>query len=856
MKRTVLYAAIAAGFGSFAAPGSNVQAQVETDEPVTSIEEVFVTARRRSESIQDVPGTVTALSQQTLEQAGVQRAEDFIRLVPGVTMVDAAEVGDTQVNIRGINGARDAENSFAFILDGILYTNPASFNREYTDLRQIEVFKGPQGAIYGRNAAAGAIIVTTNGPTNETAANALVSIAEDSTYLFKGSYGGALIQDELYWQVSADYRESDGYYRNEFQNGAAVVDSYEGYNVNARVIWDISDNTSLDTKLRVGSTSANAITFNSTFALPVFAAALDNPPAFQDVNDFDFQFDGNIISDNDQDAFEFSTKLDHDFETMTLTSWLLYSDIQNDLISDGTSGAFGFYNVDPVCQQTTSELTGYPLLPPQFIGQTPTGVIFDPNGSFYGAYTPTTCDGIQEQVRDQKDLSFELRLASATDSAVQWMAGVYYLNIDRQVGVSLNKDAGTPPIRGLYQPEPGPNSTAALAYDQFDSDVWAVFGQVEWDVTDTFELSFALRYDREEREVTNLVDPNARQSYIDLNQDGVLDDPLNPGLLFFPNGIPKNANNYSEWQPKIAARWDATDSTSFFASYGVGFKAGGFNNGGSASTVDLYIDGFINCLNPSGICFADELGVPMPIIRDEYGKETSDAFEVGFNSTFLDGRLRLNGSYYYTQVDDMQFFEFFVGSFGLLRVVSNIDEVTISGVELGADYVLGDNWSFYAGFNFLDTEIKANASRPDTVGNKAPYTPDYTANLGVNFNIPVSQNWDFFTRVDARWTGETWFHTVQEGQRPTIFMPLFELGFGEGAGGLGIADYSVAQRDSFALVDLRMGVGNDNWTVTAFATNLTDEAYLEEVIPAPEFGGNFNHPGTERRLGLELSYRY
>ena len=104
----------------------------------------------------------------------------------------------------------------------------------------------------------------------------------------------------------------------------------------------------------------------------------------------------------------------------------------------------------------------HPLLPPQFIGTSPVGVIFDPvNGSFLGAYTPTTCDGIQEQLRNQKDYSFELRLASDTDSALQWMAGVYYLDIDRQVGVSLNKDSGMPPIRGLYQPEPGPNSTAS-----------------------------------------------------------------------------------------------------------------------------------------------------------------------------------------------------------------------------------------------------------------------------------------------------------------------------------------------------------------------------------------------------------
>jgi iron complex outermembrane receptor protein len=120
------------------------EAQQEQDNSQFQLEEIIVTARRRSESLRDVPGTVTALTAGVLESAGVRRAEDFIALTPGVSMVNAAEVGDTQVNIRGINGARDAETSFAFVLDGILYTNPAAFNRDYTNLQQIEVFKGPQ----------------------------------------------------------------------------------------------------------------------------------------------------------------------------------------------------------------------------------------------------------------------------------------------------------------------------------------------------------------------------------------------------------------------------------------------------------------------------------------------------------------------------------------------------------------------------------------------------------------------------------------------------------------------------------------------------------------------------------------
>lgn len=838
---------------------SVVEAQVAQADDQFMVEEIIVTARRRSESIRDVPGTVTALTAEVLESTGVRRAEGFIALTPGVSMVNAAEVADTQVNIRGINGARDAENSFAFLVDGILYTNPAAFNREYTNLQQIEIFKGPQGAIYGRSAAAGAIIVTTTKPGNESEFSGKASFAEDSTISGDLAYSGPLIEDQLYLSLSADWRDSDGFYRNSFQNNDAIVDPFEGYNINGRLVWDVNDSLSIDTKVRYGEVDASAIVFNSTFHLPVFAAALSIPAAFQDSNDFEFLFQPNIVSDNDQEAIEFSTKFDYTMDRATLTGWALYSDIQNDFFSDGTSAAFGFYNNDPVCQQTVLDLNaaGVMLQPPQFIGTSPVGVIFDPvNGSFLGAYTPTTCDGIQEQLRDQEDFSVELRLASPADQRLRWMGGVYFLDISRQVGISLNRDSGAPPIRGLLQVG-GPNSTASLTHDDFDSQVFSAFGQIEYDISDTTELSFALRYDNEDREVSSLVPTNVTQSVIDVNGDGVLDDPLNPGLsdLINPAGvIPDKSNSFSELQPKISIAWDVADTTKLFASWGVGFKAGGFNNSGSAATVDIFINGFIN--GGIGINFADDMGVPLPVITDDYNEETSSAFELGFKSRFLNGRLQLDGAAYYTEVDDMQFFEFLVGTFGLLRVVSNVDEVEISGVELGASYHATDNLRFYAGANFVDSEIKQNSSRPDTVGNESPYTPEYTINVGGDFDIPLSNGLNIFGRVDAQFIGETWFHTVQTGQRPTIFMPLFELGFGAGAGALGTADFSNAQRDSYFTVDVRAGLDGERWSIAAFASNVTDEKYLEEVIPAPEFGGTFDHPNARRRIGVEVGFRF
>ena len=119
------------------------------------IEEITVTVRRREESIKDVPAAVFVFSQSDIERSNITRARDIAYLTPGVSIVDAAEVADTQVNIRGMNGSRDAEVSYALIIDGIQMTNPAALNREYANLQQIEVLKGPQGALYGRNAASG-----------------------------------------------------------------------------------------------------------------------------------------------------------------------------------------------------------------------------------------------------------------------------------------------------------------------------------------------------------------------------------------------------------------------------------------------------------------------------------------------------------------------------------------------------------------------------------------------------------------------------------------------------------------------------------------------------------------------------
>ncbi|RMB07978.1 TonB-dependent receptor [Eilatimonas milleporae] len=838
---SALVIGLALGGMTPATPSAAAQdAQGEADS--FTLEEIVVTSRRIEERLTDVPATVSVLTGRTIRDAGIERPEDFIGLTAGVTIVDAAEVGDTQVNIRGINGARDAENSFAFMVDGILYTNPAAFNREFSNLSQIEILKGPQGAIYGRNAAAGAIIVNTqtpdaNGPvTGQVEASA----ANDNTFYANAALSGAIVEGKLAGSIAADWRSSDGFFRNDFLNDK-VVDDFENYNINGRLVYTPTPDTTFDYKIRVGEVEGAAISFDAAFALPAFAGV--NPAWNQDVNDHEFSFQPNINPQNEQDTFETSLKVEHDMEWATLTAWGLYSDIDNFFFSDGTSGAFGFFNDEPTCEQSTADLFGNFTLPaPQVLGNVPES-LFNPAswpatdangnptqlGSVFGPYTPTTCDGTQFQLRDQTDISFEIRLAGELDNA-RWLLGAYYLDIDRQVAVNLGIDRGQGVIPQPFNGPETSNPTEQLVWDDFDSRVFAFFGQFAYDVSDRMELALALRYDNEKREVRSLVPTDARSQFVDFDGDGVFNGgaPLNPGLdPAFGGGARENERTFSELQPKVSLTYDISDDITAFASWGIGFKSGGFNNQGSAAIIEAF--------------FNQPLGANLGI-SDVFEEETSSAFEVGVKGSAADGVVNFEAAGYYVEVDDMQFFEFLVGSFGLLRVVSNIDEVEIRGLEASINVRPNDWWQAYANANVLDSEINANSARPDTVGNEAPYTPDYTLNIGTQFNLPVNDGLDAIIRADWQLIGPTWFHTVQDQDRPTVF----------GAPG----NYASTQRDSYHTLDMRVGFQSETWSLMAFARNLTNEDIIEEVIPAPEFGGSFLQPGALRRWGIELGYRF
>ena len=810
--------------------------------------EILVTARRSSERLIDVPATISVITAETLAATGTFRTQEMLQLTPGVTIVSgSAEAGDTQINIRGLNGARDAESSVALVVDGILKTNTAQLNQVQGTLRQVEVLKGPQGAIYGRNAAAGAIVMTTVKPGDVLEGGFRANYGELGTAQGFGYIAGPLT-DAIGFVLSANYQTTDGFWRNEFLGNRKVVDDQENYGVDGRVVAKLGDATTLDVKARYARLQGASINFNASFHLPNFAGV--NPAFYENVNSHPFRYYSNIRPTNEQTTWETSARLEHDFGTGKLTGWLLYSDVDQSLTADGTSADFARYTFPGAsatsqaaaarCAATTLQLTGYPLNPPTFIGTSSTPFIFNPaSGSTYGAYSPTTCDGTQLQTRKQKDISGEVRYASTLDGPINWSAGLYYLNIDRETGISLGADLGQGVSSTLYNPPGSSNPTSQLFNDRFRTIVYAAFGSLDCKPVDQFTVGLALRYDIENRRANNLVP---------FVLDPITGGPINPGQSGGP--IPPAQNSFRQLQPKVTLAYKINDDTNLFANWGVGFKAGGFNNQGSAAIVN---QNFNNGVTVGTI----NAGVT---INDQYRLERSSAFEAGLKGNLFDGRISYDLAGYYTQVRDMQFFEFFVGGFGLLRVVSNIDRVDLWGAEVNLNARIVEGWSIFASGNVTESEIKANRSRPDTLGNKSPYTADYTLNLGTQVSLPINDALKANFRADYRLTGPTWFHSVQNQEKPTLFsglLPISALNNGLGLPAfVGNARYDVTRRNAFGIVNLRAGIEGKNWQVSVFANNLLDKQWLNEVIPAIEFGGSFISPGQRRIIGGEVSFKF
>jgi iron complex outermembrane receptor protein len=412
---------------------------------------IVVTALRRSTELQDTPAAVTAFDTKAIENAGIQRPGDFIALTPNVNLVETQNAGNAFVIIRGITQNRNSEPSVAVIVDGVQQVNPAQFNQDLFDIAQIEVLKGPQGGLYGRNAIGGAIIITTKQPTDEFAGNVTAGVDNGFGYFVRGGVSGPLA-DGVKFRVAGSWYDTDGFIPNTFLGQDA--DPVQDFSLRGNLLIEASDRLTFDLRASLNQLRTQGFYYNIVGDVNTIAPVRVNNPGI-----------------DNRDIYNVALKVEYKGDNAVLTSVSSYDTLSEIVTGD----AFNFL------PRTESLLF-------QFFG-------FDIN---------------QSQYLNVKAFSQEVRLASPDDDRkFNWMVGGYLIDTTRYISTGNLIDTGNGVTPVFRTPSTNPlNPQLTFLADGQNNFAWAMFANAGYEFSDTLRIDGSLRYDRDRRRQTTLTPQN------------------------------------------------------------------------------------------------------------------------------------------------------------------------------------------------------------------------------------------------------------------------------------------------------------------------------------------------------------
>src|SRR5579863_6103945 len=457
----------------------------------TDLTEIVVTARKRDETLQSVPVTVDAFSQQDIQSAGIEAPRDFVAMVPNMTLVEVQNVGNSFITIRGISQARNSEPSVAVLVDGVLEPNPYEFDQELFDITQIEVLKGPQGALYGRNAIGGAIIIHTADLSDHFEGTTRLGIGNGLSEKAQVAVSGPIDSaGTLKYRASLNFYNTDGYLQNTYLDRKA--DPYRDYSGRLRLLWKPSDQWSADLRVlrdRVDTTAyyyviprADEANVFSTFTTPPNANDVTSPIQNQ-----------NLGTDY-RDITDIALKLDFNAEYGTFTSTSDYNFTKE--IDTGDA-----YDFRPIKNSIF-----YNYFAPLYYGS-----LFATGGGNFGES--------QSQFISERTYSEELRFTSNKINGFSWIAGAYFVHTERFIctGNLVDRGDGVPAVYETPLVDPtnpiATNTNLTFLADSQNNNAWAGFGDATYEINQQFEIDAGLRYDVDERHNTTetperfLIDP-------------------------------------------------------------------------------------------------------------------------------------------------------------------------------------------------------------------------------------------------------------------------------------------------------------------------------------------------------------
>ncbi|MCK6371210.1 MAG: TonB-dependent receptor [Gammaproteobacteria bacterium] len=843
---------------------SGVAALALSTEAWSAVEEIIVTTRKREENLQQVPVAVSAINAETIARRGITDAADVARINASVIFDQGFSAQDTRITIRGLAPTRGRQN-VAVLVDGIDIANQAIqtngggllITPRLFDMERIEVVKGPQNALYGRTAFAGAINYITKKPGDEFAGRVATDIGSDGQLELRGSLSGPLAGDTVLGGLNVATWNSDGFYENSITGGE--VGGTDGSAVAGTLVWKPNDRLSATFRSEyldddIEQAPYFAILPTTPADIPLSARTdPDGPgPLLPAINPNFTQIlsvrgtlpggDGQVVTLSEdprtgsdypgvtREIWRNTLNLQYDFGSITLVSLTHFAD----------SDVFSF-------EDARRE-----------------GSISDPArtvGAEFWADDETTL------------FSQELRLQSNGDNIVDWTVGALLWQEDTDFtdgSVNCIQNAAPPFLPGLSCAPTIASYTTGSGGNRFedpwdrDTDHWSVYALVDWEFLDGWRIIGEGRYSDESVEVTgpDRADPDGAGPLC--SQPRAVDTRNVAGNCFsFPAVIAPAFGSLSDtvddefFAPKITLQWDATEDMMYYLSWAKGTKPKGISIVGALTGYD--------------------------VAASRFDSEEVDVYEIGGKTAWLDRSLTANFAAFFQDFSDK-----LVSSqkqdpnTGLLFAAPvNASSAEVWGVELDFAWRVTDHLTLTASYTWLDTEyedftqlskgpspiadagncvIVDDPGSPgpgndddfcelDLSGNQLEFAPEHAAVAAVNYTRPLVGATDWFVEASGEYQDDRY-----------------------------ISAFNTTSFDSYTTVDLRAGVTNEQWEISAYVDNVFDDDTIRSAFQntynqgITVFGGSFSPfglPSTfvlpsnltpilpdERQYGLRVAYNF
>ena len=765
--KSMLRASVAVlALGAFATPA---MAQDSGDADAPAPGEIVVTAQKRSESLQSVPVAVSVVSGEDLADAARPSIESAVQLVPSLNFLKSGTTLNQTIFLRGVGTATFSiagEPSVSTVVDGVVYSRSGEAFSDMVDVAQIEVLRGPQGTLFGKNASAGVINIVTQMPRNEYGGTVEASYFDRNEVRLKGSVNVPLAPD-FASRFTAFYGKYDGNIRNRATDN--WVNGYEHWGMRGQFLYEPSDDLRVylagdyyrndddccaDIIATGPLTGAGAASTSLAFGVLPTPKGADTRAINQ-----------NLVTSTKEKGWGLSGQIDLAVGTHTLTSITAYRSWDNTEIRDG-----------------------------------------DWLDKAYVGFAQLHDRGPQ----DSTTFSQELRLTSPADQTLSYVLGAYYSRAKSERTFTRNviqcSATATAPTGVLIpcgstnaQPSTTPSGSATFG-SVFDN--LALFGQATLTLSERARLIGGLRYTRDKlsvfhSRVSPLTGPGIQANfdqgvydrYLALIASGSTASAAASAAVAASNGVPfRTKTDNSNLSGKAAFQYDLSDDVMGYASYARGYKGPAYNV-------------FFN-LTATG--------------TNEIEPETSDSFEAGLKNTLFGGALTLNLAAFYAKYKNFQANNPDLVAGVVVTRFTNAGTISTRGVEMDLNWRIGPNTSLSGGVAYTDAHVDNFRAAPGAAataiipsGTKLGYAPKWKGSVSLDHTIETGG----FANVALG--GSMNFQSKQL----SLFAPdAVQRRFGT------IDGYSLVNV-SVALVS-----PDDRWKVTAQVRNLFDKAYPATII--------------------------